>query len=82
MPTVTVRYFAHARDPAGCAEETVEMPERVDVDAVRSLLGARHPALQRVLPACRVAHNLDFLRGEVALADGDELALIPPVSGG
>ena len=82
MPTVKMRYFAHARGPAGCADEQLELPERVDVAVVRATLIARHPALASVLPICRIAHNLDFIDGVVAVRDGDELAVIPPVSGG
>lgn len=82
MPTVTMRYFAHARDPAGCAEEQLELPDEVDLDAVRAVLLQRHPGLGRILPACRIAHNMEFLRAPVRLAEGDEMAVIPPVSGG
>jgi molybdopterin converting factor subunit 1 len=82
MAAVTMRYFAHARGPAGCDAEALELPDEVDADAIRAALSARHPALARVLPACRIAHNLDFIDGRVALRDGDELAVIPPVSGG
>jgi molybdopterin converting factor subunit 1 len=82
LATVTMRYFAHARAPAGCAEEALTLPDRVDADAVRALLRSRHPALAPVLACCRIAHNLDFMDGVVTLVDGDELAVIPPVSGG
>lgn len=82
MPNVTMRYFAHARDPAGCADEALELPAELSAPALRALLLARHPKLERVLPACRIAHNLEFAGATLLLADGDELALIPPVSGG
>jgi molybdopterin converting factor subunit 1 len=82
MPRVKMLYFAHARGPAGCAEEELELPAEVDAAAVRAALVAHRPGLAAVLPACRIAHNLDFLTGAVALHEGDELAVIPPVSGG
>ncbi len=82
MPTVTMRYFAHARDPAGCADEPLQLPAALSAAELRALLVQRHPALERVLPACRIAHNLEFAGSTLQLADGDELALIPPVSGG
>lgn len=82
MPRVTMLYHAHTRGPAGCEREELDLPERVDPAAIRAAVAARHPALAAFLPACRVAHNLDFVRDEVHLSDGDELALIPPVSGG
>lgn len=82
MPTVTMRYFAHAREPAGCADEALQLPAQLSALALRALLLARHPKLERVLPSCRIAHNLEFAGQTLMLADGDELALIPPVSGG
>jgi molybdopterin synthase catalytic subunit len=46
------------------------------------MLRARHPALQGLLPAVRVSVNQAFAPEDAPLSDGDEVALIPPVSGG
>ena len=53
-------------------------------DTLLSLLVARHPALEAVLRSCVLALNLDYVsRGEgVPLRDGDEVAVVPPLSGG
>ena len=56
----------------------------VGCDTMRLLeiLGERYPGLERLLPRCALAHNGEYVRGVQLLAGGDEVALIPPVSGG
>jgi MoaE-MoaD fusion protein len=74
---VTVRLFAMLRERAGASEVTLELPEGARVaDALASLAG-----LADGLPLV-MAINREYAREEQALAPGDELALIPPVSGG
>jgi molybdopterin converting factor subunit 1 len=79
---VTVLYFAILRERAGLEREELELAEAADVGAARAAIAARHPALAALLPAVRGAVNRAFVLDTHALADGDELALIPPVAGG
>ena len=77
--TVTVLYFASLRDAAGVDTEQVARPESLAVlyDALR----ARHGfALGR--EKLRVAVDGAFARWDAPVADGAEIAFIPPVSGG
>ena len=80
MARVTVLYFASLRDTAGVASETVESGA-ADLRALYEELQARHGF---VLPAdrLRVATNGAFARWEDELREGNEIAFIPPVSGG
>jgi molybdopterin converting factor subunit 1 len=76
---VTVLYFAHARDARGQASELLDLPEGTTVAALREqvagLLGAR-------VPTFLLARNEAYAASSDALHDGDEVAVIPPVSGG
>jgi len=79
---VRVRLFASARDAAGRAEETIDVTTLGDaLDRARSDYG---PDFAAVLETARVWVNGDEPeRGdETLLADGDEVAVLPPVSGG
>ena len=79
--TVTVLYFAVAREAAGRGEESLaEAP--ATVGALRALLATRHPTLARILPRCRIAVGQEFAGDGDPIPDGAELAVIPPVSGG
>lgn len=82
MPRVTVLYFAAARERAGCAREEVEVGDAVTVAALLERLVELHPGLEPLLPHLRSAVNQEFVGSTSPLKDGDEVALIPPVSGG
>lgn len=79
---VRVRYFARLREIAGLADELVELPADSDAAHAYDALCRRYPALGPLRGHVRVARNLDFVGWGATLHDGDELAFIPPVSGG
>ena len=74
---VTVRLFAVLRERAGAREVTLELPDGARVrDAIAALDGVADG-----LPVV-MAVNREYAREDAPLGAGDELALIPPVSGG
>jgi molybdopterin synthase catalytic subunit len=80
---VEVRLFAMLRERAGCDTVTVELPEGATVrDAIAAVGGER--GLGDLIAAMPVvmAVNREYAAEGDTLAAGDELALIPPVSGG
>lgn len=78
---VQVLYFAALRDQVGCSQERVTLPSSdIQVAELVRLLEAKHPNLR--LDAVRVALNEEFADASAAVAPGDVVALIPPVSGG
>ena len=79
---ITLLYFSILRARAGSARETLELPGTISVARLRQILAERHPALAEALPSTVVAINHDFAFDESTIADGDEVALFPPVSGG
>lgn len=80
MP-IRVLYFAAARDAAGVSSELLS-PVPATVGDLRRRLAAERPGLARVLPRCRIAVDEDFAEDSAPLADGAEVALVPPVAGG
>ena len=79
--TVRIRLFASARDAFGfdTREITIDTPS---LDAVRKFLLDEHPAAEVILRSCRFAVNMEYSRDDAPVKDGDEVAIIPPVSGG
>lgn len=78
-----VLYFAGARELAGRGEETLELPDHVrTVGELAAWTYARIPALGARASSLRWARNDAFAEMSDPLAEGDELALIPPVAGG
>jgi molybdopterin synthase catalytic subunit len=80
--TVTVKLFAILRERAGAAELSIELPEGATVAAAREALGACVPAIRDHLARVAWAVNRAYVPVGTPLQDGDELAVIPPVSGG
>jgi molybdopterin synthase catalytic subunit len=79
---VRVRLFAMQRELAGVREVGLELPVDADIEAAWAALVALYPALPPGRVAMRFARNGDYSDATEVLADGDELACIPPVSGG
>ena len=79
---VRIRLFAIQRELAGAREVRVELPDGSDVEAAWNALVARHPVLAPGRASLRFARNGDYAEPTTLLADGDEVAMIPPVSGG
>jgi sulfur-carrier protein len=76
----TLRLFAAAREAAGTGRDTIAGPT---VGAVLDAAVDRYgPAFGDVLPTCRVWVNGEPAAREDAVGDGDEVAVLPPVSGG
>jgi len=79
---VHVLYFAILRERVGREREELELPPGADVRAARAAIAARHPAIAALLPSVQTAVNRSLCEEGRQLADGDEVALIPPVAGG
>ena len=82
MANVRVRLFARLSDLAGTRETEVETGEGITAADVYRLLCARFPAMAGLEESLMYAVNAEYVEPEHPLRDGDELALIPPVSGG
>lgn len=79
---VTVRLFARLRDLAGSGELVRDVPAPATVQTVWTALVADLPALREYERSMSVAVNADYSRMSAPVADGDEVAFLPPVSGG
>lgn len=80
--TVKVKLFAILRERAGTDEIRIDVDGGASVsDAVRALLQHK-PELETWITKAAYAVNLSRVDGKAILNDGDELALLPPVSGG
>jgi molybdopterin synthase catalytic subunit len=78
---VTIRLFAAAADAAGCRQLEGDWAGLTTKQLLDRLVEA-HPKLARIAPSLAVAVNREYAESSRVLQDGDEVALIPPVSGG
>jgi len=79
---VTIRLFARLRDLAGSGELVRDVPGPATVQSVWKSLVTEMPALGEYERTMSVAVNADYARMSAPVADGDEVAFLPPVSGG
>lgn len=80
--TITVLFFAQAREHAGQARGLLELPDGSRVADALAALERRHPTLAALWPHLAVAVDQRLARPDAPLTHGAELALLPPVSGG
>ena len=79
---VNVRLFARLRDIAGTGELAREVPDAATAQDVWHLLEREHPELARYTGVISCAVNEEYAKFTTPLAPGDEVAFLPPVSGG
>jgi molybdopterin converting factor subunit 1 len=79
---VTVRLFARLRDLAGTGELAAEVAAGATIADVWAGVVAEHPALAPYGRSLSAARNLEYARLTAPVAEADEIAFLPPVSGG
>ena len=80
--TITLKLFAIYQETYGVPELTLELPPQTAINAVLAQMIAEHPTLKPWQEVTRFGVNYQFVEGDTLLQEGDELVLIPPVSGG
>ena len=80
--TINLKFFAILHDLAGVREATLQLPEGATVSIASDAIARQFPAIAKHLPRVAFAVNQEYRDRETVLRDGDEIALIPPVSGG
>ena len=79
---IRVLLFAILKDAAETGEVGLDVPEGASVAEIRDTLARRFPAIGVYLPRVAFAVNRTYASIDTKLKAGDEVALIPPVSGG
>jgi molybdopterin converting factor subunit 1 len=79
---VTVRLFARLREIAGSSELSLELPAGATVQAAWNELTRQQPGLAPYAPTVSCAVNADYARMATVLQEEDDVAFLPPVSGG
>jgi molybdopterin synthase catalytic subunit len=79
---VRVKFFGMLKEVAGRESDTLGLPEGSSVADLLHRCAASSPDLKEYFPVIAVALNHEYSERDVTLHEGDEVALIPPVSGG
>jgi molybdopterin converting factor subunit 1 len=79
---IRVLFFGMLKDIVGRNQDELDVPEGSSVADVLARYELRFPSLRKSLPSVAVAVNQQYAGREHKLKAGDEIALLPPVSGG
>ena len=79
---VTVQFFARLRELAGCRECDVDVPAGATVEDVWHAAVAAYPAIAALASSVSCAVNADFADRAAVVREDDQIAFLPPVSGG
>ncbi len=80
--TITIRFFAILKDRTSTSHTTLQLPEGATISKATEQLMLKYPGIAPHLARIAYAINEHYSPTTTELHDGDELALIPPVSGG
>jgi molybdopterin converting factor subunit 1 len=79
---VRLRFFAALREIVGCEEMEKDVSEGTTPGLILEELAVEHPKLEPYLKVVKIAINQEFADRENPLTNDDEIAFLPPVSGG
>jgi molybdopterin synthase catalytic subunit len=79
---IRVLFFGLLKDICGRGDDRIEVPDGANAGFVFDHYAARYPKLAEMAQSIVIARNREFTDRAQALAEGDEIALLPPVSGG
>ena len=79
---IRVLFFGVLRDIVGLREDLVEIPDGARLDSVFEHYAGRFPKLREMSASLVLALNQSFSEPSAPLSEGDEVAFLPPVSGG
>lgn len=77
-----VLFFGRLKDLVGQAEDSAEFADAGTIEQLFALYAARHPELAKFRPSLVASRNQEFAAWDAPLHSGDEVAFLPPVSGG
>lgn len=79
---VNVLFFGQLKEFLGCAQESIELQQGSSIEDLFQQLASGNPDLQKFRNSLVASRNQEFAGWRTALEAGDEIAFLPPVSGG
>jgi molybdopterin converting factor subunit 1 len=79
---IKVKFFASYREAVGTEEIDIDLDSDADVSQLLESVKAKHPAIGKLIEPLIVSVNKEYAEFDKVLHEGDEVALLPPVSGG
>jgi molybdopterin converting factor subunit 1 len=79
---ITILYFASVKDITGVKKETMNLTPDTSIKKLLEKISINYPAIKSISNVVKISINYKMMDMNTILKDGDEVALLPPVSGG
>ena len=79
---ITILYFASVKDATGLRMEVIELPRDTSIEKLLTKISLTYPNIKSILNIIQISVNYKVVNMDTILKDGDEVALLPPISGG
>lgn len=79
---IKVKFFASYREALGKDQIDVETEEETNISGLLNIIKRDHPELGNLIEPVIVSVNREYASYDTIIKEGDEVALLPPVSGG
>jgi molybdopterin converting factor subunit 1 len=79
---ITILYFASVKDITGVKKETMDLTPNTSIKKLLAKISLSYPDIKSILNVVKISVNYKMIDMNTILKDGDEVALLPPVSGG
>jgi sulfur-carrier protein len=80
--SINLLYFAFVKDKTGVEFDLLDLPSDTSVKSLIHLILEKHPALSNIIDMIQISVNYKIVDVDTILKDGDEIAFLPPISGG
>ena len=79
---ITLLYFAFIKDITGVKFDLLELPSDISVKSLAEIILEKYPRLSNIINMIQISVNYKVVNWDTILKEGDEVALLPPISGG
>ena len=79
---ITILYFANVKDATGVRKDAIEIPQDTPIKKLLTKISITYPNIKGMLNKIQISVNYKIVNMNTILKDGDEVALLPAISGG
>ncbi|HEX5519289.1 MAG TPA: molybdopterin converting factor subunit 1 [Candidatus Nitrosocosmicus sp.] len=79
---INLLYFAFVKDKTGVEFDLLDLPSDTSVKSLMKIILEKYPSLGNIIDMIQISVNYKIVDVDTILKDGDEIAFLPPISGG
>ncbi len=79
---ISILYFANVKDATGVRKDAIDLPQDTPIKKLLTKISITYPNIKGMLNNIQISVNYKVVNMNTILKDGDEVALLPPISGG